>query len=112
MAFDEKLADRVRRLLKGKKGFSEKKMFGGLAFMVGGKMCCGVLNDDLMARIGPGGDEKALKEPYTRPMDFTGRPMRGYLYVGRHGTQTDRALKKWLDRSIGFASMLAAKNRR
>lgn len=112
MAFDEKLADRVRRLLADKKGLSERKMFGGLAFMLRGKMCCGVLNDDLVARIGTGGYEKALKERHVRPMDFTGRAMRGYVYVGRNGTKTDRALKKWLDRSSGFVSGFAGKSRR
>jgi TfoX/Sxy family transcriptional regulator of competence genes len=112
MGFDEKLADRVRRLLKGKRGLSERKMFGGLAFMLRGKMCCGVLTDDLVARIGPDDYEKALKELYVRPMDFTGRAMRGYVYVGRDGTKTDRALKNWLDRSSGFVSRLVGKNRR
>lgn len=112
MAFDERLAGRVRRLLKGSKGLSERKMFGGLAFLLGGKMCCGVLNDDLVARIGPDGYETALREPYARPMDFTGRPMRGYVFVGRDGTKTDRALKKWLDRCVDFASTLTGKRRR
>jgi TfoX/Sxy family transcriptional regulator of competence genes len=112
MAFDEKLADRTRRVLKDKKGLSEKKMFGGLAFLLGGKMCCGVLNDDLVARIGTGGYEKALKEPHVRPMDFTGRAMRGYVYVGRSGTKAGSALKKWLDRSVGFTSTLTSKSRR
>lgn len=112
MAFDEKLADRIRRLLKDKKGLSEKKMFGGLAFLLGGKMCCGVLNDDLVARIGTDGYEKALKEPHVRPMDFTGRAMRGYVYVGRSGTKTGSALKKWLGRSVGFTSTLTSKSRR
>lgn len=87
-------------------------MFGGLAFMLRGKMCCGVLSDDLVARIGADDYEKPLKEPYVRPMDFTGRAMRGYVYVGHDGTETDRALKKWLDRSIGFVSTLAGKSRR
>ena len=112
MAFDEKLADRMRRLLKGRRGLAERKMFGGLAFMLRGKMCCGVLNDDLVARIGPDDHEKALKEPYVRPMDFTGRIMRGYVYVGRNGTKTDRSLKKWLDRSSGFVRRLGGRNHR
>jgi hypothetical protein len=112
MAFDEKLAGRIRRLLGDKKSLSEKRMFGGLAFMLKGKMCCGIVGDDLVARIGPDNYEKALEESYVRPMDFTGRPMRGYVYVGRNGTKTDRALKTWLDRSAGFVSTLASKGRR
>lgn len=99
-------------MLEGKKGLSEKKMFGGLAFMLRGKMCCGVLRDDLVARIGADDYEKALKEPYVRPMDFTGRAMRGYVYVGDDGTKTDRVLKKWFARSIGVVATLAGKSRR
>ncbi len=82
MAYDEKLAGRVRLLLKGRKGISEKRMFGGLAFMLGDRMCCGVLKEDFVARIGPEAYESALDEPHVRPMDFTGRPIKGYVYVG------------------------------
>ena len=109
MAYDEKLADRVRLLLKNRKGFSEKRMFGGLAFMLGDKMCCGVLNDDLVARIGVHDYERALTEPHVRPMDFTGRPIKGYVYVGRDATRIGRALQQWVERAIAFTSSLSGK---
>ncbi|MEW6055030.1 MAG: TfoX/Sxy family protein [Bdellovibrionota bacterium] len=113
MAFDEKLADRIRSLLaKGhSKEFSEKKMFGGLAFMLGDKMCVGVLGDQLVARIGPEQAVGALKRPNVRPMDFTGRPLKGYVYVGPKAIRTSLTLKQWIDRSISFVSTLESKNR-
>ena len=77
MAYDEKLADRVRDILEGDPGVSERKMFGGLAFMVDGHMACGIAGDDLMLRLGAEGAEAALQKPHVRPMDFTGRPMKG-----------------------------------
>jgi TfoX/Sxy family transcriptional regulator of competence genes len=112
MAFNEQLADRVRRLLKGKRGVSERRMFGGLAFMLRDKMCCGVLNDDLVARIGVENYEKALEEAHVRPMDFTGRPLKGYVYIGKDATKTDRGLQKWVQRSVAFTASLKAKGRR
>lgn len=112
MAFDEKLADRVRQLLKDKREISEKRMFGGMAFMVKGKMCCGVLNDDLVARVGAENYEDALKVDHVRPMDFTGRPIKGYVYVGPKGTRTDLGLRKWVLQSVDFAALLAGKRKR
>jgi TfoX/Sxy family transcriptional regulator of competence genes len=82
----------------------EKKMFGGLTFMVAGKMACGVVHDDLMVRVGPDGDEAALAEPHTRPMDFTGRPMRGMVYVDPAGLATDADLGHWVDRAVRVAT--------
>lgn len=106
MAYDEKLAQRVRSLIVGNKGFSEKKMFGGIAFLLSGKMCCGVLKDDLVVRIGLEDYEHALNKPHVRPMDFTGRPMKGYVYVGPGAIRTARSLRAWLDKSIGFVTSL------
>ena len=83
MAYDEKLAQRIRPLLNRKRGVSERKMFGGIAFMLDGKMCCGVLNSDLVARLGADDCAAALRTPHVRPMDFTGRPLKGFLYVGQ-----------------------------
>ena len=111
MAFDEKLADRIRKIVKGKRNFSEKKMFGGLAFMLKGKMCCGIQDDQLVARIGGESYEIALKEPHVRPMDFTGRPMKGYIYVGAKGLKTHGALMRWIGQSITFTSMLKEKKK-
>jgi hypothetical protein len=81
MAFDPELADRVRSALGGRTAFDERAMFGGLAFMVGGHMACGVLGDDLVLRLGPEGAEDGLERPGVRPMDFTGRPLKGYVFV-------------------------------
>ena len=93
MAYDEKLAQRVRALVGARKGFSEKKMFGGVAFLIDGKMCCGVLKDDLVARISVEDYEDALSKPHVRPMDFTGRPMRGYVYVEPAALRSTRSLE-------------------
>lgn len=73
MAYDEGLARRVHAVLSGRDGVVEKKMFGGLAFMIEGNMCCGVIDESLMVRVGPDGYEDALARPHARPMDFTGR---------------------------------------
>lgn len=106
MAYDEKLAQRVRSLIVKHKGMSEKKMFGGIAFLLFGKMCCGVLKDDLVVRIGFEDYERALNKPHVRPMDFTGQPMKGYVYVGPEAIRTARSLQAWLDKSIGFVTSL------
>ena len=106
MAYDEKLANRVRRGLAMRKGITEKKMFGGLAFLLGGRMCCGVLNDDLVIRVGPERYAAALSQAHTRPMDFTGRPLTGFVYVGLRGVKTDAALAKWLREATEYALTL------
>ncbi|MEQ9618552.1 MAG: TfoX/Sxy family protein [Deltaproteobacteria bacterium] len=105
MAFDEKLAGRIRKLLEERNG-TEKKMFGGIAFMLSGHMCCGVLDDQLMARVGPDRYESALDEKHVRVMDFTGKPMKGYVYVGPGGCRSDKDLKKWVGRCVEFVSTL------
>jgi len=107
MAYDEKLAGRVRALLEGKRGIGEKRMFGGIAFLLRGKMCCGVLNADLVARVGAEYYGKALKQRHVRPMNFTGRAINGFVYVGPGGTRTRRGLQHWLDQSLAFAASLA-----
>lgn len=106
MAYNESLATRVRAMLARKKNFSERKMFGGIAFMLGGKMCCGVLKDELVARIGPDAYEHALQQSAVRPMDFTGRPMKGYVYVGLRVLRTADQLRKWVDQSVAFTATL------
>ena len=109
MAYDEVLAERVRRALAGRNDLSEKKMFGGIAFMLHGNMSCGVEKYQLMVRVGPERHEEALAQPHARPMDFTGRPMRGMVYVTPEGCRTDEALKRWVEQGLNFAATLPAK---
>ncbi|MDO8530801.1 MAG: TfoX/Sxy family protein [Dehalococcoidia bacterium] len=109
MAYDKKLAQRVRRALADKAGVVEKAMFGGVCFMVHGNMCCGVANDDLMVRVGPDAYEKTLKKPHARPMDFTGRALKGLVFVGPGGRRTDEDIKAWLDQGLEFVQRLPKK---
>jgi len=108
MAFDEKLVERVRKELEGRRGVEERKMFGGLTFMVRGNMACGVDKDRLMVRVGPEGMEAALKRPHAKPMDFTGRPMKGFVFVEPAGLK-GRALASWVQRGVDHAMSLPAK---
>lgn len=109
MAYDAKVADRVRAALKRRRGVSEKKMFGGIAFLVNGHMCCGVNDKNLMLRLGKRGAEKALVERHTREMDFTGTPLSSMVYVTPAGYASDEDLKAWVERAIKFARTLPPK---
>ena len=109
MAFDEAVAGRIRKALTGAPDVVEKRMFGGIAFMVRGNMCCGVIADRLMLRVGPGGYDAALSRPHARPMDFTGKPMKGLVYVEPAGFASDGDLKAWVARATGFALSLPPK---
>jgi TfoX/Sxy family transcriptional regulator of competence genes len=109
MAYDEALAARIRRMLARQKGTAERKMFGGIAFMVRGNMCCGVVKDTLMVRVGPEAHADALAQPGARPMDFTGRPSKGMVYVGPEACASDAGLAKWVERGLAFAASLPAK---
>ena len=109
MAYDEELAERVRRALTPREGLVEKKMFGGIAFMLRGNMCCGIVRNDLMVRVGPERHEEALAQPHARPMDFTGRAMKGMVYVGPEGLRSDADLNAWLRRGVEFAETLPPK---
>jgi len=102
MAFDEALGDRVRRVLGTHPALTEQRMFGGLAFMLNNKMFVGIIGEDLMVRVGPDGQAAALAKPHVRPMDFTGRPMRGYVYVSPEGTGTVEAVAFWVERGAEF----------
>jgi hypothetical protein len=84
-------------------------MFGGLAFMINGNMFCGVVHDDLMVRVGPDGHESALTNPGARPMDMTGRPSKGMVFVGPTGYDTDQALRGWVEEGFAFTSSLPPK---
>ena len=119
MAYDEFIADRIRKIFSEKKvSFSEKKMFSGLCFMVDDKMCCGIHFDKkkntdlLMARIGEEASEDAMKKPGCHPMDFTGRPMRGYVFVTPDGFDTDEDLAQWLQLCIDFNPLAKASRKR
>jgi TfoX/Sxy family transcriptional regulator of competence genes len=109
MAYDETLADRIRDALAARDDVTERKMFGGLAFMVGGNMCCGVIGSDAMLRLGEDRADAALDEPHTRPMDFTGRPMKGMVYVGAPGVRDEAAVRQWVERAVAFAGSLPPK---
>jgi TfoX/Sxy family transcriptional regulator of competence genes len=109
MAFDEQLATRVRRVLAATDGVSERKMFGGLAVLVDGNMACGVVGDRLMLRLGPIAAEEALRRPNVRPMDFTGRPMTGMVYVEPAGLR-GVALRNWVERAVAHARSLPPKD--
>jgi TfoX/Sxy family transcriptional regulator of competence genes len=108
VAYDEELADRIRVLLADEPGLTERKMFGGLAFMIGGNMACGIVKDELMLRLGAEGADAALDEPHVREMDFTGRPMTGMVYVERAGLD-DAGVRRWVERAAGFAHSLPPK---
>ena len=109
MAYDEGVAQRLREVFADRTDVIEKKMFGGIAFMVRGNMCCGVVGEELMTRVGPEQYEDALKEPYAREMDFTGKPMNGFIYVGVQGFASDKDLASWVERCEQFVSTLPSK---
>ncbi|MDA0328778.1 MAG: TfoX/Sxy family protein [Gemmatimonadetes bacterium] len=109
MAFDEGLAERVREGLSRRSDLSERKMFGGLCFMLGGNMCCGVVGEELMLRVGPDAYESTLALEHAREMDFTGRSLRGMVYVATDGLSEDSQLDEWLRLAVDFAASLPAK---
>lgn len=109
MPYDPATAERVRNTLGRTRGLSEKKMFGGIAFLIDGHMACGVLDKTLVLRLGDQGVAKTLGEDHTRPMDFTGKPMKSMLYVAPEGFQSDTALKSWIRRAVRFARSLPPK---
>lgn len=109
MAFDEALARRVRQAVRNRRGITERRMFGGIAFMSRGHMFVGVLGSSLMARVGPQNHEQALAKAGVREMDFTGKPMRGYVFVDAKGLRTASALRYWVDLCADFVARLPAK---
>ena len=110
MGYDEGLAERIRSALAAlDRPAAEKKMFGGVAFMLDEKMCVGVVNDDLMVRVGPSGHEAALKERGARVMDFTHRPAIGFVFVSPTGHESDEDLTKWLRWSIEYVDTVPVK---
>ena len=96
MAYDEQLAHRIRQAFGTRKDITERKMFGGLAFLYGGRMCCGIIGRDLMARVPDDEFDAVVRRRHVRPMDFTGRPLRGFVYVSPPGFRTAAALRTWV----------------
>ena len=109
MAFDDKLAERIRKQLGKRPGLTEKKMFGGLAFLLNGNMCCGVHGQEMIIRLAPEQADDALSEQHTRIFDLTGRPMKGWILVQPEGLTTEAALAKWIQVGVKYASSLPAK---
>ncbi len=109
MAYNEDLAQRVQEILSGQPGFVEKKMFGGIGYILYGNMACGVNKDNLIVRVGPKHYEEAMGRPYTSVFDITGKVMKGWVVVGPEGCQTDNTLKAWVQQGANFALSLPPK---
>lgn len=110
MAYDEGLATRVRELIGDRPGLAEKKMFGGLAFLLNGNMACGVHGGELIVRLAADETDSALTEPEVRPFDLSGgRPMKGWILVGADGHADDDDLRRWVDRGVAYAKTLPPK---
>src|SRR5437660_5358267 len=109
MAFDENLAARIRSTLARKKNIEEKKMFGGIGFLLSGNMLVGVWKDSLIVRLGPEQGEEALLEPHVKEFDITGRAMKGWVLVEPEGIENDEQLKGWIQRAMKFVRTLPAK---
>jgi hypothetical protein len=103
MAYDERLAEKIRRALSGTRGLSERKMFGGLCFLIGGRMCCGIYDQRLVARVRREVYEETLARPHVRPMDFTGKPLRGFVCVMPGGLKKRGELGRWIAEGIRIA---------
>jgi len=112
MAYDEHLATRIRRAFGDRREFSERKMFGGLAFLYEGRMCCGIVGNDLMVRIPIDEFDAALRRRHVRPMDFTGKPLKGFVYVSPPGFATAASLRVWLTRGERAAKNAAVNQTR
>ena len=109
MTYNEELATRIRTVLGELPGLEEKKMFGGVGFLVRGNMACGVHKDKLVVRVGPESYEETLSEPSTVPFDITGRPMKGWVMVNPRGVESDVNLKDWVGQGVDFALTLPPK---
>ena len=109
MPYDEGVAERLREQYAGYPEVVERKMFGGIAFMVYGHMSCGVDNDRILVRVGPEQYEEALAQPHASVMDFTGKPLKGFVYVAPEGFESDKDLKFWITMSLNFVTALPPK---
>ena len=109
MPYNEDLADRLRALLAGRPEVRERKMFGGLCFMLNGNMACGILGSEMVVRVGRENLEHALSQPHSRLFDMTGRPMRSFVYVAAEGIATSEGLEDWAGKGITYAAALPPK---
>jgi TfoX/Sxy family transcriptional regulator of competence genes len=109
MAYDQKLASRLETLVKRRKGFTQKQMFGGVGFLLNGNICFGVYKNYLILRLGPESATGALKKKYTKPFDITGRAMSGWVMVNPNGTKSSRSVKLWVVNAITFVKSLPPK---
>ncbi len=109
MAYSEELAERIREVIDGRPGVVERKMFGGIAWMLNGNMTCGIIGEDLMVRLDRDEAEAAQAEEHVGPMDFTGRPMRGFILVEAAGIDDAADLGRWVDAAADFAESLPPK---
>ncbi len=109
MAYDEGLAERIRAVLQGEQGLEERQMFGGIGFLLDGNMACGVIGDDLIVRVGKENYESALAEDHSRPFDFTGRPMTGWVKVLPQGLESRQELKNWVSKGLATSRSLPPK---
>jgi hypothetical protein len=111
MAFNEALAERIRHGLVRKKGIEQKKMFGGIGFLLNGNLLVGVWKDSLIVRLGPEEGDEALLEPHVKEFDITGRAMKGWVLVGPEGVEADEELSGWVRRAVKFVGTLPAKEK-
>jgi TfoX/Sxy family transcriptional regulator of competence genes len=111
MAFDEALAGRIRQRLARRKNVEEKKMFGGIGFLLNGNLLVGVWKESLVVRLGKEEGEEALKEPHVKEFDITGRPMRNWVLVESEGVEDDEQLSAWIQRAMKFVGTLPAKEK-
>lgn len=109
MAFSEELAMRIRDAVAGRRSLLEKKMFGGVGFLLHGNMLVGVWKDSLIVRLGPDAYDDALLEPHVREFDITGKPMKGWVMVEPEGVRDDEPLKVWIERATKFVKTLPKK---
>jgi len=109
MPYDERLAERVRKLPAGQAGLTERKMFGGVGFMLQGNMACGVNKDDLIVRFDPAQHEATMARPHTRAFDLSPRPAKGWLLVGASGVASERGLREWVEVGVRYALSLSSK---
>lgn len=109
MSYSRSLADRIRQALTGRRGITERKMFGGLVFFLDGKICLGIWHQSLIARIGVDQAALALKQPDVGPFDVTGRPMKGWIMVGPDGLESAAQLEAWIERALQFTQELPPK---
>jgi TfoX/Sxy family transcriptional regulator of competence genes len=111
MGYDQKTAERVRRILSGRPDVVEKKMVGGLSFSIKGAMCCGVTSTGLMVRVGADARDQVLAQPHVKPMEFAGHPLAGFVCINPSGYRTEKQLAAWVERGVDFASSLPSKKR-